>query len=49
MRLPDGSSTRSTCGLTLVHLKLRESRDPDLVVEVADVADDRHVLHAARM
>ena len=35
----------STCGLMLVHLKFLQAGDLDLVVEVADVADDGPVLH----
>ena len=35
----------STCGFTLFHFRLLQRGNLDLVVEVADVADDRHVLH----
>jgi hypothetical protein len=45
MRLPSGKMTWSTCGLISSHFVLLERGDVDLVVEVADVADDRLVLH----
>ncbi len=46
---PSGNTHLSTCGLMLTRSMpaiAREARDVDLVVEVADVADDRLVLHA---
>jgi hypothetical protein len=44
-----GNSIMSTCGLMLTHLRFFSAGDLDLVVEVADVADDRHVLHLAHV
>ena len=46
IRLPSGKMTWSTCGLMFSHVYCLERRDLDLVVEVADVAHDRLVLHA---
>ena len=46
---PSEKRHSSTCGLTLIRSmppSLREAGHVDLVVEVADVADDRLVLHA---
>jgi hypothetical protein len=48
IRLPSGKVIMSTCGLTLVHFKLR-SAAAWIVVEVTDVADDHHVLHRPHM
>jgi hypothetical protein len=45
MRLPSGKMTWSTCGLISSHWHFFERGDVDLVVEVADVADDGLVLH----
>ena len=45
MRAPEGMWIMSTCGLMLVDLEVAQLRHLDLVVEVADVADDGHVLH----
>ena len=45
IRLPSGKITWSTCGLISSQVHLAERGDVDLVVEVADVADDRLVLH----
>ena len=45
---PSGKTHLSTCGLMLTRSMpgdLRQAGDVDLVVEVADVADDRLVLH----
>ena len=49
MRLPSGNSISSTCGLMLSHFRFFSARDLDLVVEVADVADDGAVLHRAHV
>ena len=49
MRCLSGNSISSTCGLMLVHFRLRQARDLDLVVEVADVADDGAILHRAHV
>ena len=48
MQCPSGKTHWSTCGLMLIFLMpgtLRQAGHVDLVVEVADVADDRLVLH----
>ena len=45
MRLPPGNSISSTWSLMFDPLHVLEAADVDLVVEVADVADDRAVLH----
>ena len=45
---PSGKTHSSTCGLMLIRSMpgdVLEAGDVDLVVEVADVADDRLVLH----
>ena len=49
MRCLSGNSISSTCGLMLVHFRLRRRRDLDLVVEMADVADDGAILHRAHV
>ena len=49
MRCLSGNSISSTCGLMLVHFRLRRARDLDLVIEVTDVADDGAVLHRAHV
>ena len=48
---PSGKTHSSTCGLMLIRSRpeLSSAGDVDLVVEVADVADDRLVLHAAHV
>ena len=47
--MPSGKVISSTCGLMLSHFRLLQMRDLDLVVEVADVADDGAVLHRAHV
>ena len=45
MRWPSAKVISSTCGLMLCPLEVLQASDLDLVVEVADVADDGPVLH----
>jgi hypothetical protein len=45
MRLPFGKLDHVDLRLDVGPLEVLQTRDLDLVVEVADVADDRHVLH----
>jgi len=45
MLLPDGNVILSTCGLIFSQRYFRQVFDLNLTVEMADVADDRHVLH----
>jgi hypothetical protein len=47
MRLPSGKMIWSTCGLISIHSYFSSGPPVDLVVEVADVADDGLVLHRA--
>ena len=47
--MPSGKVISSTCGLMLSHFRFFRRRDLDLVVEVADVADDGAILHRAHV
>ena len=49
MRLPFGELDHVDLRLDVGPLEVAQRRDLDLVVEVADIADDRHVLHLAHV